>query len=553
MLLIIKLYVFRYRIGIMIDSPKLLKTKQFIILLLLSLCTFTQAISQSTANVKKEQIKLIGATVLENGVHDNQPVTWLKGNVRFEHEGRFLRCDSAMQYDKQNAIEAFGHVLIKQADTLQLTGDSLTYNGNTARAVMNGHVRMRDNNTTLISNVLDYEIDKKIVSYYNFGRIIDDETRLSSNEGYYDMNLKRYFFRDSVRLKRDSSYIYTDTLQYDLDSNTAHLYGPSELYNGNKYLYAESGYFDTQDNISYFKKQAYVETPEYILTGDSLYYDMNSDYGFAQKNVILFSKKDSVILNGQTAIRIGELSKNIVYDDPLLYKITNKDTVWMKSDTLVFINDTVHQNRRIYAYPHVSFTKGTYSGKCDSLVNNLIDSTMTLYQDPILFGLRDQITADTIKLLTAHNKISKVLTRKNSFIITKDSLGYNNQVKGRNMTANFVDGELSIVTVDGNGECIYHVIQDASKLIGMNKIECSNMKLTFLVSQLKTISFITKPNASFFPPKNRNNTNSRLKDFKNRKAEKPTKESFQKLKMPFIPREKIYEGESTLIKTSQKN
>ena len=59
-------------------------------------------------------------------------------------------CDSACFYEKSNSLEAYYNMKMEQGDTLFLYGDYLFYNGNTQIAQVRNHVKMENQNTTLL-------------------------------------------------------------------------------------------------------------------------------------------------------------------------------------------------------------------------------------------------------------------------------------------------------------------------------------------------------------------------------------------------------------------
>ena len=105
------------------------------------------------------------------------------------------------------------------------------------------------------------------------------------------------------------------------------------------------------------------------------------------------------------------------------------------------------------------------------------------------------------------------------------------------MIASFNGQTITNVTVQGNGESLYYALQDAEEdknkddlieplptfTMGMNKIICSNMKINFKEGKVNNISFYVKPEASFIPPHELEEGDTRLKGFKWRKEEKPIK------------------------------
>ena len=524
---------------------------------------------------KSEQIELVQADVLEGGVHNGEKVRKLIGNVIFKHDETFMYCDSSYQYADRNALEAFGHVKIQQGDTLTLTGDTLFYNGDNKMAKVRGNVVLKDKEMTLTTKFLDYDMKNKLAWYYNGGDIIDDENHLSSELGFYNTMSKMLSFKTNVSLINPDYELKSDTLLYNTITKIAYFKGPTDIISGNGTLYAEDGEYYTLEKQSVFRGKARIETEEYILEGDSLYYDEINDIGIAKYNVKLVSKKDNIIIEGDIGKYWGKLGLSKVYGSPPLtpppvgrgrtgqdstlsrgksdgkvppsggfrgagrgtgevlgYALmkylmldpdgnVTSDTMYLKADTLISINDTILENRYMLAYNHVLLYSSDLQGKCDSAVYVFSDSTLFFYNDPVIWNENSQITADSINVQLANNHIDKMNMRINSFIISQDSLLEFNQIKGKNMTAWFKDDLINKVYVDGNGQSIYFVLEEDTSLVGMNKVLCSNMIIMFEENKVKDISFLNNPEAKFIPPHEIEEPEKKLKGFRWRIEDRP--------------------------------
>ena len=102
------------------------------------------------------------------------------------------------------------------------------------------------------------------------------------------------------------------------------------------------------------------------------------------------------------------------------------------------------------------------------------------------------------------------------------------------MTAYFDDKSIHHVLVEGNGESLYFALQqieektnDSTQMVsivsGMNKIICSNMRINFKAGKMNNISFYVKPDASFIPPHELREEETRLKGFSWRGDHRPTR------------------------------
>jgi hypothetical protein len=77
----------------------------------------------------------------------------------------------------------------------------------------------------------------------------------------------------------------------------------------------------------------------------------------------------------------------------------------------------------------------------------------------------------------------------------------------------------------GNAESLYYALQGDTAVSGLNKAVSATMALRFAASKLQTISFLTNPDASFIPPHELKPEDQKLKDFRWRPTERPTRRS----------------------------
>jgi len=118
--------------------------KGFLLLALYTLLMAQTGYSQQDSIAKpKKKINLQHADrVLFEKNSTSKNAQRLIGNVKVEHDGSLLFCDSAYLYRAQNSMDAFGNVHIIINDSLDLYGDQLFYDGNTKIAEFHNHVRM---------------------------------------------------------------------------------------------------------------------------------------------------------------------------------------------------------------------------------------------------------------------------------------------------------------------------------------------------------------------------------------------------------------------------
>lgn len=474
-----------------------------------------------------QRIELLpGTQQLVGGKFNGVEIRKLIGNVSFRQGTTLLYCDSAYQFTDKNALEAFSNVRIIQNDTITITGDRATYDGDTRKARMIGNVTMRDPRMTLTTSLLDYDLNTNLAYYSTGGHIVDPENTLDSQYGYYNTTSKIFSFKRDVKVLTKDNTIDTDTLQYNTVTKVAYFFGPTRLTDKqNQTLYAENGVHNTITGVSTFQRNAKVETPNYLLTGDKLVYDQALKYGVATGHVSMTSKKDNVVIRGDVG-RYWRLQGRVkVYGSPVMRNISDKDTLYLAADTLISQEGKAPLNNAgvIYAFPKTKIFRTDLQGRCDSLTYNRLDSIIYLNKNPILWNNKNQLTSDSMEIRQRKGKVDQMRLYARAFIIGQDTLLNFNQVKGRRMIAYFQGNSIKKVDVLGNAESIYYALEGDTAVSGMNKALSATMVLRFAESKLQTISFLTNPDASFIPPHELKPEDEKLKDFSWRPTERPTR------------------------------
>ena len=470
---------------------------------------------------------LPGTRELIGGEFNGVKIRKLIGNVSFRQGDAFLYCDSAYQYLERNEVEAFSNVRVVQNDTVTITGDHGFYDGNARLARMSGNVVMRDPRMTLTTTALDYDTGRRTAAYTTGGHLTDPQNTLDSQQGFYDTSSKVFVFKQNVHLVTPDSELNNDTLRYNTLSKIAYFNGPTRIKGKQGNLYAEKGNYNTATRVSNFERNAKIDTPNYLLGGDRLVYDEIKLYGVANGHVSLVSKKDNLTLRGDVGRYWRGLGRTKLYGGrPVIRNISDRDTLYMAADTLLSVENRPGKKALrpvLYAWPKVLIFRRDLQGRCDSLTYDRQDSIIYLNRDPVLWQTHNQLTADSMELRSRRGKIDQMRLYANSFIIGQDTLLNYNQVKGRNMVAYFRDSKIGRVDVLGNAESLYYALDNDTATTGMNKALSANMTMRFAANKLKTISFLTNPEARFIPPHELKVADQRLRGFRWRAKERPTR------------------------------
>ncbi|MCS7004946.1 MAG: hypothetical protein NZM38_06430 [Cytophagales bacterium] len=465
--------------------------------------------------------------------------------VIFTQGSMTLQCWEAIQNPIANEVRAYGEVVFTQGDSVTLNGDTAVYNGFTKIAEVWGqNVVLFTDSLRLITDRIRYNRLTGIAWYENGGRLEDDSTTLTSLKGYYNTATKLMTFKTNVQLENPSqqSKLISDTLIYDTQTKKSFFVTKTYIYNEDRVLIANRGTYDNNSGQADFEENASIDHPEYIMFGDYLNYNKNTQQGFGRGNIRLYSKKDTVSIYGQKGFFDREKKFAKVWENALMEKPFGKDTLLLQADTLISVFDTLSDERFVKAYYHVKICSQELQAICDSLFYNYADSTIHFFNEPILWNIENQITGDTVKVQLKGKEIDTIHIWNNAFVVSVDSIGNFNQIKGREMICRFQENQIKRIDVNGNGQCIYFALDNDSILLGMNSIVCSNIVVLFGDSnKVQSITFLYQPEAKFIPPHEIEEPDKYLKGFAWHHEKRPPKDSLRALlneylsKIPPLP------------------
>jgi lipopolysaccharide export system protein LptA len=450
----------------------------------------------------KKMIEILHCDSLGQVGKAGSPYQRLLGNVRLKHEDALMFCDSAHYFAGVKRVLAFKNVHIKQADTLDLYGNFLQYDGTERKAVVKGNVELIDKKTHLYAKEVNYDVSNKIASYTDSGKIINEKNTLTSVIGIYYVSQKMFHFKDSVRIVNPEYVMTGDTMDYNTESGTAFFNGPSRVRGDSIYLYCEKGWYDTKKDVMRIWKNSYIDNKKQIIRGDSLFFDNKSGYGQAFRNISISDTINKVIVTGNYGWYNKTPEKFMVTDKAVFIQASINDSLFLHADTIssiIIIGKSGISHRLMRAYYKCKIFSGGLQAKCDSLAYSFQDSVIRMYKKPVLWSEVNQMTSDSIAIFTKNRMADKMHLYNSAFIIALvDSIRFN-QIKGRNVIGYFKDNRLYKINIDGNGETIYFLVDKLGQ-IGWNIAKCSKIEIYVDNGKIMEINEYSNPEGVLNPP-----------------------------------------------------
>ena len=475
------------------------------------LCLFGLCVAQSRKVAKgrhrpktDERVYLKHADMLRfNQYGEHAGAQILNGNVAFLHKGALLTCDSAYFYQESNSFKAFGHVKMRQGDTLSLTSDYAFYDGDNQMAEARHNVLLRHRGTKLYTDSLNYDRLYNIGYFFEGGKMVDRNNVLVSDWGEYDTETRKAVFNYNVNLRNPKFTLTTDTLHYDTRTSLANIVGPSVIRSKESVIHTSEGYYNTNTGRARLYGRSTMSNKGKEITGDSLFYDEKRGISQGYRNVIY---KDTQKKNELHCNYLWYNEKNgfaFATENPVMMEYSQKDTLFVHSDTIKVI--TYHLNtdsvyRTAHCYNKVRAFRNDVQAVCDSLVYNTKDSCMTMYRDPIAWSGDRQLLGEEIQVFMKDSNIDRahIINQALTAELMPDKDHYQ-QLSSKEMFAYFTKGQITQTEAIGNVRSIYYPVDDKdSTLMGLVYIETDTMKMFMRDRQLQKI-WTSKTDGTWYP------------------------------------------------------
>ena len=383
---------------------------------------------------------------------------------------------------------------------------------------------------SLRTDSLHFLADTTLVRFIGPTRIIQEESNIYCESGIFDLETNNAILSGEAQYESSRRRASADTILYQASDGEITLIGNAWMEEEDKEANAERiKYFSNEKRVEfsgnvYFRDSTrtargehiiyYTETDEFVSEGRaSLRQEgqiLNADYlnktesgrgMLASGNVIWIDTVQQVNLYCEEAFVTSDQSEIKAYGG-MVHFISGMedDSLHLTADTLLFVKDSSESSKgQIRAYRNVVGYKSDIQFIADSLHYDRADSLFKIIGDPLIWSDTTQFSGDTIFLQMVDDQIDKVYIDQNAIIINSIDEIFFNQMKGKQITADFMDQKLRNMKIRGNAQSVYYAVDINRAYIGVNQIACSEILMLFKNNQVENIKFYKRPESKFYP------------------------------------------------------
>ena len=414
---------------------------------------------------KQEYITVIGDSLVGKTIN-GESIREVHGNVVLTQGNIRITCKEAIQNISKNDAELLGNVIARQ-DSITITTNHGFYFGNERRAEGVEGVTLND---------------KKVI--------------LKADSGNYFFNEHKAVFRHNVILYDSSTTLHSDSLTYFKDTGKAVAVGNVKI-------------LDAENEID----------------ADSLIHFRNTKISFANKNVKIINLHNGVTIWSNHLENYPERKYTFISQSPLLMQIDTSytklddttgivvgkpDSVVSQIDTLLISSQKMKAFRDtaniFMAIDSVQIIRGNFASK-NNLTTYYRDSGRIITKKmsrasakPIIWYSNSQLTGDSVVILLAQNRISKLEVNGDAFLLSQNHLYKSrfDQISGNKVVMKFSEGDIKQTEVYGGIHSIYYMYEDSTRN-GLVKSSSQSIIIKFLNRKVNAVKLYGSPTSEYYP------------------------------------------------------
>ncbi|NNE27527.1 MAG: hypothetical protein HKN09_11850 [Saprospiraceae bacterium] len=466
--------------------------------------------------------------------------------------------DSLYYNGNSKEAEFYYNVVLQNADK-ELFTEYLHYNLETKQAEFIDTAILKKGTLTLSSLQGNYNMESKLAYFYNEVVIIDGDMQLSADSILYDFDQDRMYFLCPTYIVQGNRKIYCEDGYYDIGTGDAYFTQNAIIREDDSVAKAISIYYSESDSTVTLAGEASAIDSLTVARGDKIIindatgdvqilgsgYYKGKDQTIEGEDLRFNKDTEDLYLPGRSRITLNEgwidsdtteyfkgpdkgtSVGGVIWEDTIEQRYLYTDILYFKDSTGYF--EAVSQNERpmfvqvldgdslyvvsdrlrrgelsdstgyIEAVGNVQILKSDFHGVCDSLYYSEVDSTFSLFRNPICWADTTQILGDTIKIILKDSSIHRLDALMNAFIITKVSPSFYNQISAKNIISYLEEEKLKRMEASGNATSLYMTQDEEDAFVGPNKTLCTEIIFYFKNDSLSHVKFLTQPDSELTP------------------------------------------------------
>src|SRR6478672_2434817 len=290
--------------------------------------------AQSTAPDTLKNVEILNARTFRMKKSGKSDLQILSGNVQLRQNTTLFNCDSCVINNTTKTFEAFGNVHIID-DTTNIYSNYLRYLMTTRKAFLKNNVHLNDGHSDLTTNELEYDLNDKIGTYTNGGKVVSKTSVLTSKEGVYYADVHDIYFKHNVELNDPAYYLKSDSLLYNSETQMARFIAPTFLRDSSgRTVRTTEGTYNLHSGASQFTQRTTIVDGRTLIVGDQIASDDSTGLVQILGNGVLIDTAQGLSILANEIFADRKKAAYLATRKPLMIIKQEKDSIYVRADTL---------------------------------------------------------------------------------------------------------------------------------------------------------------------------------------------------------------------------
>ncbi|MEO6191211.1 MAG: OstA-like protein, partial [Saprospiraceae bacterium] len=434
-----------------------------------------------------------------------------------------MKSNKAYYFAKSEQAFFKDSVNILLENGMNVQSDTIEFDSKTNQVIFLAPTNITKENYNIYCEKGYYNVDKKYAYFDQYptyqNKDQNAEAKLITND---EANQITTLIKDA-KIRDSLSEAKGDTITINDLSHMVEIYGHGQYKDKDRTIEGSRISYNRLNKSLNVVGRTQLKEGNQLISAEKIEYNGTNDLGYAYGNVVVKDTQSGWEIHSDT-FNYNKHEKRFIPIGSRKYIATplDNDTLYLTAEEL--ISEQKFEGKDTFqvliANRDVRIWSKRIQGLCDSLYYNGRDSVFSMYRNPVMWSDTTQFSGDTIFLFMKNKSMDNIHLVKKAFILSESETQLYNQIKGRDIFAYFKEKRIHYSDIFGNAETIYFVQEENKAVIGMNYIQCSQMKIDFDdAEKIDIIHFYNNPTGNLIPTLT--GKDKRLDGFLSRQLEKP--------------------------------
>ena len=385
-----------------------------IFLLMIGHFSYSQVVPQQQPQPSNDTIKefeiIRGPSMRSIKIDSATTLKTLAGGEIVKQGSTLFNSDSAVINPTAHTLEAFGNVVINQADTVHIYCQYLKYYGIEKTAYLKKNVRLTNKSGTLYTDTLNYNLQTGVGNYFNGGKIIQGKSVITSTEGTYYNDTKDIYFKKDVKLDEPQKHIRADSLLYNMETHQSTFISNTIIKTPEVEINTSQGNYDLNTGNAFFTSRTTIkDSSNRLYSANNMALENKSGNAQLEGNAVIIDSAGGYTIVANQIFINKKNNSFLATRKPVLILKQKNDSTFIAADTIFsgFTKFVNNKNRVLNKDSVINFNEKENKKVEETIQNDTVRNIGEILQNEIADSSAKRAQLKDTSRISERNKFSK--------------------------------------------------------------------------------------------------------------------------------------------------